>query len=238
MVWLSFLGGGFGPFVIVGFVILAIVLVIVGHLQAEKRRQAMAELARSMDLSFQATKDYGMDERFGRFDCFRKGSGRYAHNIMTGRIHDRDVWAFDFHYETHSRDSKGRRRTHHHYFSALIIDSGLPLQPLLMRPEGFFDKITEFVGFDDIDFESNEFSRSFYVKSPNKKWAFDVIHQETMEFLLEAPRFKIEFQGPYIVAYRSNRFDVKEFGDALAVVEGLLQRFPDYLLRELKGINQ
>ncbi|MHC4671260.1 MAG: hypothetical protein ACYTBZ_02140, partial [Planctomycetota bacterium] len=125
-----------------------------------------------------------------------------------------------------------------HYFSAVLINSGLPLKPLVIRPERFFDKITEFFGYDDIDFELNEFSRKFYVKSPDKKWAFDVIHQATMEFLLECPTFNLDFQGPYVLAYRSSTFDIEEFSAAIAVIEGILDRFPEYLLRELKGLEQ
>ena len=60
----------------------------------------------------------------------------------------------------------------------------------------------EFFGFDDIDFESDEFSREFCVKAADRRWAFDVIHQATMEFLLAAPRFTIELAGPRVMAYR------------------------------------
>jgi hypothetical protein len=121
----------------------------------------------------------------------------------------------------------------------VLINSGLPLKSLVIRPEHFFDKVTEFFGYDDIDFELNEFSRKFYVKSPDKKWAFDVIHQATMEFLLDSPKFHLELQGPYVMAYhKSSTFDIEEFSAAIAVIEGVLDRLPEYLLRELKGLEQ
>jgi len=73
------------------------------------------------------------------------------------------------------------------------------------------------------------------VKAQNKKWAYDVIHQETMEFLLHSPRFTIEFQTPNIIIYESGTFSVEEFQQAMNVVEGILKRLPNYLLEELKG---
>jgi len=119
---------------------------------------------------------------------------------MEGTWSDRHLLAFDYHYETHSTDSKGHRRTNHHHFSAVILASALPLKPLFIRAEGFFDKLTEFVGFDDIDFESAEFSRKFYVKAKDRRWAYDVIHARTMEFLLSMPRFTIQFDRNNVIA--------------------------------------
>ena len=57
--------------------------------------------------------------------------------------------------ETYTTTKNGRQ-THHHYFSAIIVESPLPLKPLYLRPESFFDKMAQFMGFDDINFESAE----------------------------------------------------------------------------------
>ncbi len=225
----------FAPFIFVLFFILVIGLAIVGFLQAAKRRKELEAWANQNGYRFQPDSDYSMDNRYSDFSCLRNGSNRYGYNFIHGTRKNRDFSAFDYHYETYSTDSKGRRKTHNHYFSAIIVRTDLPLKPLFIRPEGFFDRITEFLGFDDIDFESSEFSKSFYVKSPDKKWAYDVIHQETMEFLLAAPHFTLEFSGHDIIIYRSQTFRISEFEDALGVVEGIVDRFPEYLLRELKG---
>ena len=122
-------------------------------------------------------------------------------------LNSRRIWAFDYHYETYS-SSKHGRRTNHHYFSAVIIAPNMLLKPLFIRPEHFLDKVTEFFGYDDIDFESAEFSRKFYVKSPDKKWAYDVIGQPTMEFLLAAPRFTLQFAGGGVIACHGQTFEI------------------------------
>ena len=156
---------------------------------------------------------------------------------MLGTAGQRVTCGFDYHYETHSTNSKGQRQTHHHYFSALVVDAGLPLKPLFIRPEGFFDKVTEFVGFEDIDFESAEFSQKFYVKAPDRRWAYDVLHQKTMELMLAYPRFHIEFQGTQVIAYHDNRtFSLGEFSSALKVVTGILDYLPESVVRELKEL--
>ncbi len=208
-----------------------IVLAVLGYQQAKKRRMALAAWASSRGLSFDPSHDRRMDDRYPEFKCLRQGDNRYACNVMAGNAGARPVCAFDYHYETHSTDYTS---TTHHHFSAVIVATGLPLKPLVIRKEGFFDKIGEFLGFDDIDFESAEFSREFCVKSPDRRWAFDVLQQSTMEFLLAAPRFALEFHESDVIAYRGRTFQAEEFDAALKVIEGVLQRLPDYLLRDMK----
>lgn len=225
------------PVIIILIVAAVIALIIIGAVQAARRRKELAEWSRAQGFSFSPDSDYGMDSRYPDFSCLHEGSSRYAYNVIEGEQKDRPICAFDYHYETYSADSKGNRQTHHHYFSAVIVDTELRLRPLFIRAEGFFDKVAEFFGFDDIDFESAEFSRKFCVKSKDRKWAYDVLHQETMEFLLNSPRFTLDFQGSHILAYDGSEFSPATFVAALDVIHGIVDRFPDYLLRDLKGAH-
>lgn len=217
------------------FVILAIVLVVCSCYAAARRRQELAAWAQSRGLRFSPEREYGLDQRYPGFDAFRKGENRYACNTMRGNWNGRALLGLDYHYETHSTDSKGRRQTHHHSFSAVLLDSAVPLKPLFIRPEGFFDKVTEFLGFDDIDFESAEFSRKFYVKASDRKWAYDVIHPRTMEFLLSRPAFTIQFDARVAMISGNGTFRAVAFAQAAEVLEGVLDRMPDYLVKQQQG---
>lgn len=221
-------------YLIVLFLALFIVLAIVGALSASKRRRQLSEWAASRGLRYSDRTDRGIDDKFPGFACLHQGSNRYAYNIIDGDWSGRPFLAFDYHYQTTSSDHDGKTTTHNHHFSAVILESAVPLKPLSIRPEGFFDKLAEFVGFDDIDFESAEFSRKFYVKSPDRKWAFDVIHQRTMEFLLSQPRFTIEMGGSHVIAQDGSTFGPAKFESAVAVIQGILDRLPNYLLEEQK----
>ncbi|MBI1369187.1 MAG: hypothetical protein GC162_11110 [Planctomycetes bacterium] len=230
----SFSGsGGTGfPFLFILIIVAAVGLAIYGFYAAAKRRKELQEWAARKGLSFTAGNDYSFDERFASFQALRQGSRRYAYNIMTGSLFNRPCTCFDYHFETYSTDNKGNRQTHHHYFSAAVLQSDVPLRPLFIRPEGFFDKITEFFGYDDIDFESAEFSRKFYVTSPDKKWAYDVLHQRTMEFMLAMPKFTLQFDGSRVYICRGSTFNAAEFEAAAELVDGILSRFPEYLVKQ------
>lgn len=199
------------PIAIVGFIALA----IYSHKKEQERRERLQGFADRFGLYYDPGKVRGFDDQHPQFSFLRHGSNRYAHNILTGEWQGREVTAFDYHYETHSTDSKGRRTTHHHRFSAALVRSGFPLRSMTIRPEGFFDKIKAAFGWDDIDFESAEFSKRFHVSSKDRRWAYDVLTPRTMEFLLENPNRELYFEG-YILAVRSDR------GLEPEEVEGLL----------------
>ena len=207
------------------------------HLNERKRRQALEAWAARAGFVRRDGKDEGLERRFPLFACLREGSDRYGKNLMEGDRGGRRVCAFDYHYVTHSTDSKGRRQTHHHNFSAVVVDTGLPLRGLLLRPEGFFDRFTEFFGFDDIDFEHAAFSRKFFVKAKDRRWAFDVLHQATIDHIMDSPVFTVEMAGPWVMARRTTRFAPEDFSASLALVEGILDRLPRYLLQDLKGVD-
>jgi len=210
------------------FGVLIVALVGVGLYMQAKRRQELRAWAHGHGLSFDPSRDSGMDDRFPGFRCLRQGHSRYAHNVMDGKwAGELPVTAFDYQYTTGS----GKNQTTHN-FSAVIVRSPVPLKPLFVRREGFFDKVGEFFGFDDIDFESAEFSRMFYVASPDRRWAYDVIHQRMMEYLMAAPNFTIEFEGLHVIASRSGRFRPYDFEAAVETVRGILDRLPGYLVRQ------
>jgi hypothetical protein len=223
-----------GILIIILFVAIIALLAIASYYQQQQRRNDLLALAARHGWQFDPAHDWAMEARYP-LACLEQGSDRYAYNVFQGRYRNRPICAFDYHYETYSTDSKGNTSTHHHTFSMAVLETGLPLKPLLIRSEHFGDTISEFFGADDIDFESHEFSREFFVKSPDRRWAFDVIHQATMEFLLAAPRFTVELAGPRVFVYRDSEFDPPQFEQALEVASGIIDRLPQYLLNEWKG---
>lgn len=212
--------------VIVGVIALAIFL----HRQEQKRRRALRAWAAGHRFTFSAAKDKTLADRFDGFGILHRGHSRHAKNVVSGTHNDRPLWAFDYSYTTGS----GRnRRTHR--FSAVVIKCAHPLIPLTIRREHLFDRVGEFIGLDDIDFESAEFSRRFYVKSPDRRWAYDVIHATMMEFLLEHCNASVEFDGWHVMAHRRRRFSPSEFDSTIRLIEGIFTRIPTYVVRQLTG---
>jgi hypothetical protein len=211
------------------FAVFAIFAAIHGHRKEKERRAALATWAGQNRLYYHPDKVRGFDDEHRNFGFLRSGSNRYAYNIITGNHRDRALTAFDYHYETHSTDSKGHRTTHHHHFSCLFLTPGFPLKPIAIRRETFFDKIKSTFGFQDINFESSEFSRKFHVSGEDKRWCYDVIHNRMMEFLLGAPEYSLESDYEKLSVRPKGRFELPELEQLLAFTHQFLDNIPTHL---------
>jgi hypothetical protein len=170
-------------------------LAIAGAIAGRRRREALRLLAGRLGLRFAADKDYELPRRFGFLDKVQLGSNRYAFNVLSGSYAGWDMWAFDYHYETHSTTSRGGRRTHHHFLSLMAAGLPRPLPEVKILREGLLSKIAQAFGYDDIDFESAEFSRKFCVRSKDKRFAYDVCNPRMMEYLLANDDLSIEIEN-------------------------------------------
>ena len=217
------------PFIIALFVVFIIVSIVMGGIAAKRRREALGALAVRLGLRFSPEKDYGMDDRYRFLDALRQGSNHYAFNILSGNYEGYEILVFDYHYETHSTDSKGRRQTHHHYFSFFILTLEISCPELTITKEGFMSKIAQSLGFDDIDFESHEFSRRFCVRSKDKKFAYDVCNGKMIDHLLGNRDLSIEIEGSAMALSFNRRLDAPQIEYNLSRLLEIRQLMPEYL---------
>jgi len=214
---------------IAAFIAVFIAIAVLSAIAAKKRREAMAAVAARLGLRFQPERDHSMDDRYAFLDKLRQGSDRYAFNILSGSYRNEQVTVFDYHYATHSRNSKGKRQTHHHYFSFFILALPGSFPELKIGREGFLSKIAQAVGFDDIDFESHEFSRNFCVRSPDKKFAYDVCNARMIEYLLANRDLTIEIEHDALAIAFDCRLDPEQIEGNLERLRQVRALMPDYL---------
>lgn len=240
----------------VGAILLIVIGLAVGiacamlaHKQTQARREAMANLASEMGFAFNPEKDADHDEQYAHFEIFRRGHSRSAYNTITGSIDPArsggigggdglpplPIKMGDFTYKITS--SNGKTTTTRTYnFSYLILHLPYASVPdLLIRPEGMFDKLAGVFGFDDIDFESAEFSRRFCVKSPDKKFAYAVCDPRMMEFLMRGspPTIDIE-HSRCCLSDGGRRWEPAEFKRMLAWAQRFFEHWPKHVVKELR----
>ena len=214
--------------------ILFLGLIIVGGIfsaiNIRKRREAMAALATRLGLNYTPNRNRQLAKDYKFLDKLRRGSNRYAFNVLSGSYQGHDVTAFDYHYQTESSDSDGSSDTDHHYFSFFILRLPVSCPELTIGPEGFFSKIAQAVGYDDIDFESHEFSRQFCVRSKDKKFAYDVCHARMIEYMLANRDLVVEIEGRALGLYFSRRLKPELIEPNLARLIHIRNLMPDYLM--------
>ncbi|MEM8866463.1 MAG: hypothetical protein AAGF31_13040 [Planctomycetota bacterium] len=206
--------------IFVVFLTLIIIGGIYAHKQEQKRIALLTEFANELGWQFSPDKDRTFDSQYPQFAAFRRGHSRYAHNILRGMTTitpeegkpvELPICAGDYHYRVTSGSGKNRS-TRTYRRSYLLIDSPIAGCDLAIRSEHFGDRMAAALGFDDIDFESVEFSDRFHVKSSDKRFAYDVIHPRMMEFLLDGPTPDLEIgDGVLCLFGNGSRWEPHEF---------------------------
>jgi len=219
-----------GIFIIFGlFALLIIAGAIYSNILARKRREALFELATRLGLDFSAAHDSRLADGYSFLNKLAQGSNRYAYNVLSGTYGGHRVLAFDYHYETHSTDSKGNQQTQHHHFSFFILLLPGVFPELKIYKEGFGSKIAQAFGYEDIDFESAEFSRQFCVRSKDKRFAYDVCHAQMIEYLMENRDLNIEIEANVLALAFGTCLAPDKIEENLARLLQLRQLLPDYL---------
>jgi hypothetical protein len=212
------------PLVIFAFIVIFAVVAVLSYLSSHKRREAMAAVAAGLGLQFVPHKDRYMAKQYRFLDKLRQGSDRYAFNILSGNYQQHKVLLFDYHYKTGSG-----KNTHHYYLSFFILHLPVSFPELIVAPEGIFSKIAQAVGYDDIDFESHEFSRKFCVRSRDKKFAYDVCNARMIEYLLSNTDLSIEIEDGALAISFSSRLAPEKIEPNLNRLITVRSLLPDYL---------
>ncbi len=231
---------GFGPLIIIPVIaIIAVIGYFVWKAERQRTLDLMA-LARQLGFRFDPGRDRSLDERYAHFEVFRQGHSRCARNVMSGDMVCGEATyptlMGDYEYKVTTSNGKSTQTTTYRFSFAIVHLPFAAVPDVLIRPEGLFDKIASAVGFDDIDFESSEFSRRFYVKSPDKRFAYDLIDPRMIEFLLATspPAIDME-QGRILITDGLRRWKAVEFQQRLQWVEQYLSHWPRHVVDRLNN---
>ena len=163
-----------------GIVIIVVVISTIAHNKArKKRREDMGALAEKISFSYSEKDIEGIPENFSAFQLFNKGHGREAENVLEGEFDGINLKIFDYHYTVSS--GRSSHTYYHTVFCAYIYDFSMPKFEL--RPEGIFDKVGDFLGFKDIDFDSHpDFSNRYFLKGENEEEVRKLFTPKVLEY--------------------------------------------------------
>ena len=219
------------PFVFVAVVVLVIIGAIFNAIAQRKRREGLFELAQRLNLDFRGGQDFGIPGRFGFLKQLAQGDDRYAVNVLSGNYRQNEILAFDYHYATYHTDKNGTHKDDH-WFSFFILTMPAVFPDLTIRRENFLTRVAEAFGYQDIKFESAEFSRAFCVRSPDKKFAYDVCNAKMMEYLLANRDLSVEIENEVIALAFNTRLSVEQIEFNLQRLVEIRSRLPEYLFTQ------
>ena len=109
-------------FIIIVVIALFALIVVFGIIAERKRKAALLAFAQESGLSYRPNKDRSLAMRYEYLNQLDDGRNRYVMNCFEGDFEQCSVRAFDHHHETTRTDSKGNRRTSHHWKTVAMVE--------------------------------------------------------------------------------------------------------------------
>src|SRR5439155_15340303 len=118
------------------------------------------------------------------------------------------------------------RSRSYHYFSCALSEVPIDAGALTIQHENFFTRIGDHLGFQDIQFESEDFNRSYNVKCKDQKFATDLVDARMMQWLLGQKDWGFEMVGPYFLTFHGRLKPTQ-----LIPLLGTMKEFRDHIPR-------
>jgi uncharacterized protein DUF3137 len=215
------------PPLLIGIIVVMLLLVFLRKSapfdSEEVRRRKLAALAQKLRLQFSPKNDFKLAERFLFLTWLNRGEARnvrYAYNVMHGYHLDYLVTVFDYTFLA------GRCS---YYWSSFVLEMKTNFPDTIISHENLESRFAEEFGLPHIAFESAEFTRTFLVRSADKKFAFDVCHPRMMEYLLANKDLTVEIRGGYVAVIFEDWLRSEKVEFNLSRLIEIRKLFPQYL---------
>jgi len=203
----------------------------------QKRRESLHTFALQNGLSFSAV-DTGDFERRYPFHLFSMGEGRGCENVLAGLYQGVPVQEADYWYYTTTTDSEGRTTREYSHFSVVVVSLTARMPDVRIERENVLTRLADHLGMEDIEFESEQFNRCFNIKSKDREFAFKLIDDRMMQWLLDAPhKLCCEVNGGAALLY-TKRLRADEVPGLLAAAKGFVDHVPRLVWNEYGGASQ
>ena len=142
--------------------------------------------------------------------------------------------AFDYQYTTTSGTGEDRKSTTHNW-SVLAVSLGVVMPDLSVQPEGMFGRMVGRLTNTDIELESEDFNRAFTVRSPSRKFAFNVLHPQMIEMLMQWPDLGWRFERDSMLVVRTGSHSIAEIDAKLQVMDAIVDQIPEFVWKDVTG---
>lgn len=192
----------------------------------KKRRAAFGAWAAERGFRYAHQHDASVRAEYGFLDRLQIGHSRRGYHVLRGEWRGRRAAAFQFQYTIGSGKNQHTVR-----FAVALLHLERPFPELLIGPENFLHRFAGVFGFDDIDFESVEFSRAYLVRCRDKKFAYDFCHTGMMEYLLARRGTSLEQEGGVLALFLDGALEPDALDGMFGLLDDVRGLMPEYLFR-------
>ncbi|MES2155912.1 MAG: DUF3137 domain-containing protein [bacterium] len=209
-----------------GFIGLLVAAIVVAFKAAAARTLVWQDFAARHGWTYTQADASDRPSRFLGFQPFGQGHGRRATDVIEGDLAGVHFETFTYQYTVTSGSGKNRHETT--YYNT-VVASRMPIDGhnLTMSRETVGKKIFDALGGEDIDTESDEFSRAFWVKCDDRRFAYDVLTPAMMQHLLAIGTDGTwQWRGPWLVREITGRLRLEEVEGLASQVQGFAAKLP------------
>lgn len=238
MNWAELIGGSAACMIglLVPF-LLVLGLAIFGVIRsADQRVRDLGGLASELGFTFVPRRHRRFAEDHRELLIFGLGADPQVRNSISGRArlggHDVLMVMGDLHFKaiSGSASDRNRRARSLSFAVARLPWGGMP--ETMLRRETLVDRIGGLVGLQDIDFESEAFSRRFHVTSQDPRFAHALVDPGMLTFLLENEPPSIEIEGDVVCIFGHRPWSNEEFRSALDWMGRFMGHWPAHLIEQ------
>jgi hypothetical protein len=190
-------------FIIIGIiVVVATVSYFISQIRRKKRTEALGRVASALGLNFSPQSNEYLLSELGWCELFSPGRDKKVLNLMRGSNEGREIAVFDYQYVT----GHGKNRRIVCSTVACLRSDGPPLPNFSLRPEGAWDKISNWFGGADIDFDTHpKFSRSFVLRSQSESAVRALFTPRVLEYFEQHPGINAEGSNDTLLFFRRRK---------------------------------
>lgn len=164
----------------------------------------MRQVAFQLNMEYMPKEEWGLIRQLRDFRLFRRGGRKRIRHLLHQQepLMQYDLRIFDYQY-TVSTGKSSRRYEQTVFF---LQSQSLALPECFMRPETFFHRIGEFLGFEDIDFaDFPDFSNQYRLTGEDQAYIEDRFTPGVRYFFTIEKGWTLETVGYYLVLYQKNK---------------------------------
>lgn len=193
---------------VIGFVGLAVFLIIYNNKKENERTQALQQTAAQLGWSFAAEAPMNMIAGLDRFGLFSYGHSKQIKNFMYGEASSVKAAAFDYVYVT----GYGKHRQTHRLSVVYLEPPNIQLPNFSLRSEGIMQKMLSALGYQDIDFgQRPEFSRQYILRGQDEPAIRQTFNDRVLSFYENYPGTCTDAGGNQLFIFREGyRFQPHE----------------------------
>jgi hypothetical protein len=241
----------FAPFIPLLLFLVAAVGMYLAHAakqrKAEERQRELLALADRLGLQltrvvtdgpksfWDSLTGRGLDTKVLRFIApfegiapFGQGHTPQVRNVLSGTFRGYQATVFDYSYKVTTSNGKSTQ-TVTYEVQVWSLEADFVLPSVEIAPENISLRIMEKFGLREVEFESAEFNRKWFVRSEDAKGVYDVFHPQAMERFMdfEPLRYVMSFNRVTALtnSYQSAMYIYRVLND----LADLLDMVPNYV---------